>query len=322
MTQTYTSGEISVSRGDITGHDTASVAEDISILDARARWQGVTITEETGETVTKENTSSFSVTESDTGVTKTASFPGPTYFWDSATLIEHATRTFLDSGAGTIEFDFTIYDNSGSVFATGSGSSSKASGGSEVNEFWTEYDTRLDSGGEIEFTITNVQADQAPIGGYVGALSSFAETTTKQTTDPAATRDVDASYTGTLSDGEWSPWVSMGGVEQGVNEIYHNLSGSEEAVFQFEYDWEYIYPTPAKQLRIGSRDGSKIHKVSVTDTNSDRLDYNHIRTTVNGNVYAIDVVDPSDPNALDWVRIGTPNHGIVCPRVYETIDNS
>ena len=143
--------------------------------------------------------------------------------------------------------------------------------------------------------------------------------TTYSTTDPFVTRDVDGAYTGEVTDGTWTAWQSLSGLVEGVNEFYHNISGSNEANFEFRYDWEYRHPeSVGGSLSIGSRDGTQIHRVALADTSSSRLDYNHVRVLVGGTVYAVDVVDPTDENAIEWFRIGTPNYGIVCPRAYQT----
>lgn len=139
----------------------------------------------------------------------------------------------------------------------------------------------------------------------------------EETTDPSVTGDVDGSYTGTLSDGEWSPWVTLSGLSGDVsNSFNHSISGSNEANFEFTYDWNYDFPTAQYQLRI--QDGTNIKKVAIADTSDSLLNQDHIRCSINGTTYIIDAVDPTHDYAIDNVKIETQN-GVFSPRYYDSV---
>lgn len=145
-------------------------------------------------------------------------------------------------------------------------------------------------------------------------------TTTYYTEDPNVTLDVSGdSGTVTLTDGETSSWYTLSGLDPNVEEFDHNISGSGEAYFRFEFTWEEIYPTAQKQLRIYDADQNAIHKIAIADLNDDALNYDVVQTSYNGTVYAVDVVDSSHSDALGWTSIYDGTHGELSLRAYETI---
>ncbi|SEO72163.1 hypothetical protein SAMN05216388_1017104 [Halorientalis persicus] len=333
MPQTYTSPTLTVSNGEITSHDTADVADGISILSAECRWQGVTTTETNTSWNTYLDDTRDNNPDSQTYVTHELTQPlEGTEQKDFRAVAIIGVELPDDTGYG---FNFRLLaDNDGD----GDFEQDIRNKGSKMNSFYESHDVKGDT---LQNPPDGMAARIFPNAEYNGKLhylgwenrdlitldyiSAGIEyrykstvTVTEQTTDPFATRDVDGAYSGTLSDGEWSPWVTLNGLQTGVNEFYHNISGSNEAKFEFRYDWEYTFPEPVGGLlSVGARDGSQLHRVALADPSSSRLAYNHVRVLVGGTAYAIDVVDPSDPDAIDWFRLGT-QHGVVCPRAYQT----
>jgi hypothetical protein len=332
VSQTYTSNTLRVSHGEITSHTTPS---DINVLSAQARWQGVNTTTESTTTETVEGSNvksaSFEISGSDSYAYLTdmgVSLPDVDEGFDSYTL--RTENTEPHNNEWNYEVYTSIYDlepvyelewekgydsyQMGPTDYTG-----VSRGHEDLYSYYDPSEYELNS-----FVVTPTEDGYTMyLEGAVEAFYSYettvTETTTHYTTDPYVTRDVSGSYTGTLSDGEWSPWVTLNGLEEGVNEFYHNISGSGEAYFEFEYTYEEVYPTVQKQLRLYDADQNAIHTVALADPSDSQLDYNHHRYALNGTVYALDVVDPSDENAIDWVKWYHPTHGEYCPRAYDTI---
>jgi len=316
MPQTYTSPTLSVSNGEITNHDTATVASDINILAAECRWQGVDAEKSEPNDGFNSNSASGTTAVSKIGDNVSLTFPGYNGSFDG-----HVMQLEVSSGTSqnTFPIEFTIrfnYEFTG--FDTVDHEEQVTIEDNTTTSFPQDALSNEHVGSEIRIGVSG--NTDAFVEWTLAAITKYTTTTTitKSTQDPFVTRDVDGSFSGTLSDGEWSSWKTLNGLATGVNEFYHNISGSNEAKFEFRYDWEYTYPEPVGgALSIGSRDGSQVHRVALADPSSSRLAYNHVRALVGGTVYAIDVVDPSDPDAIDWLRIGS-QHGVVCPRAYQT----
>jgi hypothetical protein len=320
VSQTYTSDTLRVSHDEITSHTTPS---DINVLSAQARWQGVDapVTDYYGDSNGYHwNTATDTadpLTPSDEGTTITQNFPS-----FSGSFRFHTAKFVIDIlTPARVEYDYEIYDSNDNLIDSGNDVVDYLNReGSGEETHYNNISQRHDDGYQ-ELTLTNIELGSDEDEAYAKSYthSAWKTSTTKSTQDPFVTRDVDASYTGTLSDGEWSTWQSMTGLVEGTNEFYHNISGSEEAYFEFEYTYEETYPTVQKQFRLYDEDQNAIHKVALADPSDSQLDYNHHRYALNDTVYALDVVDPSDENAIDWVKWYHPTHGEYCPRAYDTI---
>jgi hypothetical protein len=359
MGGTYTSNEISVSDGDIVSHDTDTVNDNLEVTAARARWKGVNGTKTVYDRNSnfKQQTAAANETGGtnyEGYINWTLDYPTvPSGY----TFDRHEVMVWVDAEYEGPEFDdlywWEQYDSTEDDNSTADIDVHDvviSHGFDEPDpEVFIAYEDDIDgftiteSYGYIDDTTlsyltTNYTADdpgRAWLYWYVADDDNWSEDTKftltteietvgwkdviTYTTDPFATRDVDASYTGQLNDGEWSPWVSMSGFTAGTNEMYQNIDGSGKAVFQFEYDWEQNYPEPQKEMRFYDEDNDRVHKVSLVDPSNSNLHYNHHRYALNGTVYALDVVDPSDGGGIDWVKWYHPTHGEYSPRAYDTI---
>jgi hypothetical protein len=321
VSQTYTSDTLRVSHDEITSHTTPS---DINVLSAQARWQGVD-----AEKTTTTDDQNWNDSDDFLSVGETLTYDLPTpdpkyeFQWHSVGLNYDQNSINEEQHLNSVSYEFR--DENDNVLESGSKSDITLSTGDTVNEGILSdvpiYTNHTGTNHYVHFywDASDSNTEEIEIRGYVQTYSSKSTTDTYSTKDPYVTRDVDASYSGTLSDGEWSSWQDMTGLVEGTNEFYHNISGSNEAYIEFEYTYEEVYPTVQKQLRLYDADQNAIHTVALADPSDSQLDYNHHRYALNGTVYALDVVDPSDENAIDWVKWYHPTHGEYCPRAYDTI---
>jgi archaellum component FlaG (FlaF/FlaG flagellin family) len=327
VSQTYTSDTVRVSHDEITSHTTPS---DINVLSAQARWQGIDVTETETTYYEDINEASAVITDS----TDDEKLLQNTYPTGPGTFYSYRYEIYIkNTGSKEVSSDDIRWYEGGEF------------GEVDTTETWGETGDPyiLQPGEEIYFLSwrhASIDLSETTYTNYSGETDVYMEfsvddeitlsysvlrtgkettETTYSTTDPYVTRDVDASYDGTLSDGEWSSWQDMTGLVEGTNEFYHNISGSNEAYFEFEYTYEETYPTVQKQFRLYDEDQNAIHTVVLADPSDSQLNYNHHRYALNGTVYALDVVDPSDENAIDWVKWYHPTHGEYCPRAYDTI---
>jgi len=79
-----------------------------------------------------------------------------------------------------------------------------------------------------------------------------------------------------------------------------------------------IYPTPVDELRVYDGDADAIRRVSLADPLDSALDYDSVRV-YRGQVLCVDVVPPSDAEAIESHRIYHPTHGVLCPRAFGTV---
>lgn len=154
------------------------------------------------------------------------------------------------------------------------------------------------------------------------ALTTKGKTTvtdTSNTQDPRVTRDVLGESSVTLTEGETSNWYSLSELDPDAEEFYHDIDGSGEARFRFRFDWERAYPDAIAELRIDGVDTDTVHRVALADPSDGQLVHNSIRTSVDDQVLAVDVVPPSDSDAIESHRLYHPVDGILCPRAFATI---
>ncbi|OYR94047.1 hypothetical protein DJ71_02370 [Halorubrum sp. E3] len=194
-------------------------------------------------------------------------------------------------------------------------------------------DTDGDESGEVYTTRTNhvgedvtiiVSADNVDnasfvsITGKASTAGSSSSTTTHYTQDTRVTRDVLGESSVTLTDGEVSNWYSLSGLDPDTEEFYHDIDGSGEARFRFRFGWERAYPDAIAELRIDDVDSETVHRVALADPGDNQLVHNSIRASVDGQALAVDVVPPSNDDAIDSHRFYHPVDGILCPRAFGT----
>jgi hypothetical protein len=310
VSQTYTSDTLRVSHGEITSHTTPS---DINVLSAQARWQGIDVTETETNKHTRVNISNiYDITGTqETDITWPDTYNDEDYQYNEA--MNYMSQGDKDASNEMEFWAWWEYDSSTDDKSTADYHAHQTS---DVLKFTSLSKDLRTKTGHARIEVINGE------WWIENEFQTHYETTTSttyHTKDPYVTRDVDASYSGTLSDGEWSTWQTMTGFVEGTNEFYHNISGSNEAYFEFEYTYEEVYPTVQKQFRLYDVDQNAIHTVALADPSDSQLDYNHHRYALNGTVYALDVVDPSDESAINWVKWYHPTHGEYCPRAYDTI---
>jgi len=143
--------------------------------------------------------------------------------------------------------------------------------------------------------------------------------TSGNTVNPRVTRDVSASLTANISDGQQSVYTTLSGLDPNRQEFYHDIDGGGEARFRFRFDYREKYPDALKELRVYDGDANAYRKVALANPTDSLLDYNAVRTEVNGTTYAVDVVVPSDTDAITSHRLYHPTHGVLCPRAFDTV---
>lgn len=132
-------------------------------------------------------------------------------------------------------------------------------------------------------------------------------TYTNYTKDASVGGSVSASTNETLSDNETSNWISLSGFSTGDNTFNHDINDSGEGYYRIRFTWEFALPTAVKIEDI-SINGTT-YSVTLADPNDSALDYSVYRVQVDGSgVLAYDVVEPSDPDALNYY-IYHPIHG-------------
>jgi hypothetical protein len=146
-------------------------------------------------------------------------------------------------------------------------------------------------------------------------------TTYYDTKDPSVSGDVSCSYNGVLNDGETSPWQTLSGLITGENTFNHSISQSNKANFRFEFEWEQIAPDPVYGTVAFYDDSMNVmRECSVADPTNSKLEYNHV-TVYNESQDswgALDVVDVSDPNAIESHQFYDSTVGWLAPREYNT----
>lgn len=147
-------------------------------------------------------------------------------------------------------------------------------------------------------------------------------TTTTDTQYPSVSGDVSASPgIANLGNDNTSQWYSLSGLAPNSENFNHSISGSNDAEFQFRFDYELALPQAVRQLRFYDAGSNQAKYVALADPSDSALDYNAVRVYVAdaGQELAMDVVsDSSDPNAISANRIYHPTHGVLYPRAFDS----
>lgn len=239
MVKTTTTAETRVNDGDTTTH---SIPASYVIQSASIRWQGVDDT--TTETKTKEKIGPRNSSNSTTSISSTTNFPYVDSGWS---FVSHEAgdnyRSFSDN-TGTVTYETTAPWGSDTQTST----STSASGSYTYTSVST---TNNYTGDNATFSISADNTISATV--EVFARTTMSRTVTNSTTDPSVSGDASASYSGTISDTNWTGWVSLTGFSSGDNTLNHSIGGSGVADYQIEYT--YIEPPTAPQT------------LTVTETN-------------------------------------------------------
>ncbi len=127
------------------------------------------------------------------------------------------------------------------------------------------------------------------------------------TENPSVSGDVSASSSETLTNNETSNWYTLSGFTAASNSISHNISGSNEAYYRIEFDWEYALPS-AQSVAKYRLNGSDV-KTTLANSNDEALDYGVFRIYVDGvGTLVFDLVDPDTTGALPFY-VYHPTHG-------------
>jgi hypothetical protein len=184
-------------------------------------------------------------------------------------------------------------------------------------------DTFTDYNGNVTWKIFN-DGDGSTTGNQVTAeVEAITEgADIFPTTDPGVARDVAGSLSGTVTDGTTTSYTSLTGLEPNSdNELYHQISGSNRAEFEFRFDWQYAYADPTYgTVSFYDESDDVWHEAALADPTDDSLNYNHIRVynNVEGTWGALDVVDASKSSAIDSHQFYDADAGWVAPRQYDS----
>jgi len=317
MANSYTTQFFRVSNGDITTHnpkELVGASGEINILSAEIQWEGITTSETTTSTDTEVNSSPTATNP--TGDTAEVSIPDTPSGYD---FDFHRASGSVTNGAdipadvsATLEWPNGDKVEKGIVDDLPPGSSISFLDNKGVN-----LSGQIAS---LSADVLGVADDKMDIELEVntyGEKTTF-DTTFFQTEYPRVTRDVSADSYEVLNDDELSNWVTLSGLEPDEEEFYHDIDGSGEARFRFRFDWQQAYPDAVSQLRVYDAGADVIHKVALADPADTQLDYDHVRVSEGGTTYAVDVVDPSETDALSWFKIQT-HKGVVSPRAFDQV---
>lgn len=326
---TYSSGSDYINDGDSISHTTES---GIDITSAQVRWKGDSDTSSTTEDTysyknyygpgsylysTGSDSESGTIPYPDKGTTQyTRAYNGQNrddggyggQDWGSI------TSTFTLSGgiSGSNTKTWDSGSSSGGLIETGP---SSATGDSVTFGYSIDsYDVDSDKSGEIGARIADgkLSGDTSyPI--FTQTVSETTNTTETKTQDPS----VNISETGdsvngpsSVDDGSFTSWYSIS-MQSGKNTFNHSINGSNNAYFEFEYDYQFSTPTVVKRKRITH--GGQNHDLPLVDPNDNALEYDNLLYYVDGQVLAADLVQPDDPDASN-LRVKIPSYGILAWR--------
>jgi hypothetical protein len=336
---TETIGPKFVTNGETTSEDISQPDGEINILSSQIRWRGNNRTEETTTTRTeyRNNSDDFgNATATGDGTEYVLNVDVPTNTPSSCNNAEFENHGgYLSKQEGSDITDVRVvyarlYESDGTINdeKTNFTTSPNNSIFDFSNEHVDEPFNQLSSGAYVEMKIDTDYSGAVVADNELDELSVYARSewscstttsTTYSTKDTSVSGDVSGSYSGTLSDGEWSPWQTLNGLDPNqVEDFNHSIGGSNEADFEVEYEWEYALPTALKELRFYDEESDTIEIVALADVDDGGLDYNSIRTSVNGTTYAIDFVEPTTTGALERYTLYHPVHGELSPRLHDT----
>lgn len=285
---TFDSGFTSVADGGTQTHTTPET--DIEISNAKVRWQGVDVQKSTTSTNRNRSWGSFGFYESNTDYEKLPSFSeDKIYYFDNPLWQNQGAAPFSDISSWSLSADVTGYpqyptgspDNTETVYggqhnygwddaftwtlSINSSSFSEITLSTDSNGDIMSYEYENDLGAVPENDPITFQAD---IDQYLGTDTAdsgarlhwqieLGRTAIETNNYTASTEDPTATINGTdvngptsLSDGSNSSYYDTTAFQSGSNTIHHSINASNEAKFEFEYDWVYTTPDPPTNLSV------------------------------------------------------------------------
>lgn len=305
MSDTYTSSETAVNNGDTTIYTVPS--EHDTPTSAKVRWQGKTNFNAYIDGGTVENNYQSAIASQTEGSKISVSGEAP-QAPSNATNIEGVDYSVRATNHSDKTISLTASDDNNSVSITGdvivfNGSYTSDSFVGDSPEYW---------GGSEGSPVTayahhNEIGETHEIRAELETRTEWSERDDIPTQNPSVEigeNGSTASYSGSISDGSWTSWQSIGMVS-GQNTFNHSIGGSNKADFQFEYTYA---TTPDAQYTYRVTINGTVYDSAIANTSDSALQYDSVRVAIAGNTYCYDVVDPDDPDALPYYFYH-PNHG-------------
>ena len=258
MDPSISSDNTLVTDGETQEHTTPS--SNIDIYNEEVRWTGSTTTEESTTTHQYRDTPGEMSATAPNTVTETAPLPDPSPLDDNV---------YLDEAQAGMSVD----EDSSSSDAHGKLTLSHPDLGTVVEDDddlftyrWTirEYAPPLTEdvlGTDVTFELeattgTLVTSDVDldawyPFGPHTQIETKEETTNSYDTENPQVTINNNDNVTGpsSLSDGETTEWYSTNFVE-GTVSFYHEINSSQEAYFEYQYDYSYLPPDPPSNVTV------------------------------------------------------------------------
>jgi len=298
MAETYTSGWESVREGEQTSFDVPDTYTLVS-NELEVRWRGDS--EQRTNTGLHRNNTRTSFRGEGNSVTRTLDWQSVS---DGQTL-EYKTFDYSAEGPK----DGNEYEARWDVDGGGSGSNQF----SDVIRDPDRTEDVPDKASSLTITI-ELKNGYGGTDVYVETNTWYSAQHTVETQDPKVTLNNgnSASEGGTLSDGNVTPWKSISGLSDGTNVFDHDIDGSNDADFQFRYDY-LAAPVPVGYAESGDGSGGT-QLLPLADTDSPALVNTEGRVgQSNGTVAAADLVATDHPNATN-VRVGLPDGTVLAWR--------
>jgi len=167
------------------------------------------------------------------------------------------------------------------------------------------YDNRV---GQSESITSFSTSDTVSVRLTTRGKDTSTVTDTFNTENPSVSGDAFASYSGTLNDGEWSPWVQLSGFTEGQNSLTQDINGSFDADFELRYEWQFTVPDTLAEHRFVINGTTYV--TALADPTDEAVQYDFYRTYIDGEgIVCYDVVDVDDADASPY-RIYHPTHGV------------
>lgn len=167
------------------------------------------------------------------------------------------------------------------------------------------YDNRV---GQTESITSNSTSNTVWVRLTTRGKDTSTVTDTFKTENPSVSGDASASYSGTLNDGEWSPWIQLSGFTEGQNSLTQDIDGSFDADFELRYEWQFTVPDTLAEHRFVINGTTYV--TALADPTDEAVQYDFYRTYIaDEGIVCYDVVDVDDADASPY-RIYHPTYGV------------